>query len=517
MKTKKILLPDQMIPAQWYNIVADMPQKPLPPLDPRTRRPVTAEQMNCIFAEELVRQEFSTERFIDIPDEVRDLYRIWRCTPLVRAYALERALDTPAKIYFKNESVSPAGSHKPNTALPQAYYNAKQGIKHLTTETGGGQWGSAIALASQYFGLDLKVFMVKVSYEQKPYRKLLMNTWGAEVIPSPSTLTDAGGRALADDPDCSGNLGLAISEAVETAVQHPDDTRYCLGSVLNHVLLHQTVIGEEALMQMEMAGDEPDVVIGCFGGGSNFAGIGFPFLRRNLREGARTRIVAVEPASCPKLTRGTFQYDFGDVAGMTPMLPMYTLGHNFQPADIHAGGLRYHGAGSIVSQLLRDGLIEAQAVPQLETFRAALRPHRGYRTGSRIDPRHRRRRPRSAARQGGGSVEDDSLQPVGPRHDRSLRLRTILRGQVAGLHRHRRRTATHDRPARPDHQITPCASFSPISAGRPAGSSSLRRRELFFRRDTVRKAAGIFAAFVKKLRKNLHLPDFFVLLFHTDD
>ena len=372
MKTKKILLPDQMIPAQWYNIVADMPQKPLPPLDPRTRRPVTAEQMNCIFAEELVRQEFSTERFIDIPDEVRDLYRIWRCTPLVRAYALERALDTSAKIYFKNESVSPAGSHKPNTALPQAYYNAKQGIKHLTTETGGGQWGSAIALASQYFGLDLKVFMVKVSYEQKPYRKLLMNTWGAEVIPSPSTLTDAGRRALADDPDCSGNLGLAISEAVETAVQHPDDTRYCLGSVLNHVLLHQTVIGEEALVQMEMAGDEPDVVIGCFGGGSNFAGIGFPFLRRNLREGARTRIVAVEPASCPKLTRGTFQYDFGDVAGMTPMLPMYTLGHNFQPADIHAGGLRYHGAGSIVSQLLRDGLIEAQAVPQLETFRAGL-------------------------------------------------------------------------------------------------------------------------------------------------
>ena len=265
---------------------------------------------------------------------MRDLYRIWRCTPLVRAYALERALDTPAKIYFKNESVSPAGSHKPNTALPQAYYNAKQGIKHLTTETGGGQWGSAIALASQYFGLDLKVFMVKVSYEQKPYRKLLMNTWGAEVIPSPSTLTDAGRRALADDSDCSGNLGLAISEAVETAVQHPDDTR--------------------------------------FGGGSNFAGIGFPFLRRTLREGARTRIVAVEPASCPKLTRGTFQYDFGDVAGMTPMLPMYTLGHNFQPADIHAGGLRYHGAGSIVSQLLRDGLIEAQAVPQLETFRAGL-------------------------------------------------------------------------------------------------------------------------------------------------
>ena len=341
---------------------------------------VAAVQMSCTadpaeniaHAEELVRQEFSTERFIDIPDEVRDCYRIWRCTPLVRAYALEKALDTPAHIYFKNESVSPAGSHKPNTALPQAYYNARQGIKHLTTETGGGQWGSAIALASQYFGLDLKVFMVKVSYQQKPYRKLLMNTWGAEVIPSPSTRTEAGRHALAADPDCSGNLGLAISEAVETALQHPEDTRYCLGSVLNHVLLHQTIIGEEALLQMEMAGEEPDVVIGCFGGGSNFAGIGFPFLGRKLRKGGNTRIVAVEPASCPKLTRGEFQYDFGDVAGMTPMLPMYTLGHDFQPADIHAGGLRYHGAGSLVSQLLRDKLIDAVAVPQLETFSTGL-------------------------------------------------------------------------------------------------------------------------------------------------
>lgn len=372
MKTKKFLLTDQQVPTQWYNIAADMPNKPLPPLDPRTRQPVTPEQMNALFAEELVRQEFSTERFIDIPDEVRDRYRIWRCTPLVRAYALEKALDTPAHIYFKNESVSPAGSHKPNTALPQAYYNARQGIKHLTTETGGGQWGSAIALASQYFGLDLKVFMVKVSYQQKPYRKLLMNTWGAEVIPSPSTTTEAGRRALADDPDCSGNLGLAISEAVETALQHPEDTRYCLGSVLNHVLLHQTIIGEEALLQMEMAGEEPDVVIGCFGGGSNFAGIGFPFLGRKLRKGGKTRIVAVEPASCPKLTRGEFQYDFGDVAGMTPMLPMYTLGHDFQPADIHAGGLRYHGAGSLVSQLLRDKLIDAVAVPQLETFSTGL-------------------------------------------------------------------------------------------------------------------------------------------------
>ena len=372
MKTKKFMLSDQQLPTQWYNIVADMPNKPLPPLDPKTKRPITRDQMCQIFAEGLVDQEFSTEQFIDIPDEVRDLYRIWRPTPIVRAYNLERALDTPAKIYFKNESVSPVGSHKPNTAFPQAYYNAKQGIKHLTTETGGGQWGSSIALASQHFGLDVKVFMVKVSYNQKPYRKLLMNTWGGEVIPSPSTLTKAGRRALAQDPACAGNLGLAISEAVETALQSPSDTRYCLGSVLNHVLLHQTIIGEESLLQMEMAGDEPDVVIGCFGGGSNFAGIGFPFLRRKLKQDSKTRIVAVEPCSCPKLTRGEFQYDFGDEAGITPMLPMYTLGHNFQPANIHAGGLRYHGAGSIVSQLLKDKLIEAVAIPQLETFSAGL-------------------------------------------------------------------------------------------------------------------------------------------------
>ena len=372
MKTKKILLPDQMIPAQWYNIVADMPQKPLPPLDPRTRRPVTAEQMNCIFAEELVRQEFSTERFIDIPDEVRDLYRIWRCTPLVRAYALERALDTPAKIYFKNESVSPAGSHKPNTALPQAYYNAKQGIKHLTTETGAGQWGASIAFAAKHFGIDLQVFMVKVSYDQKPYRRLMMNTWGAECVASPSTLTESGRAALERDPHCSGSLGLAISEAVEMALRRPEDTRYCLGSGLNHVVLHQTVIGQEAVTQMEMADAEPDMVIGCFGGGSNFAGIGFPFLRKNFAEGKKIRVIAVEPEGCPKLTRGEFQYDFGDVAGFTPLIPMYTLGHDFQPSDIHAGGLRYHGAGSIVSQLMKDGLIEAQSMPQVETLAAGV-------------------------------------------------------------------------------------------------------------------------------------------------
>ncbi len=369
---KKILLTDRQLPTRWYNIIADMKTRPLPPLNPATRQPATPEELNTIFAEELVKQEISTERYIEIPEEVQDIYRIYRCTPLVRARALEKALDTPAKIYFKNESVSPAGSHKPNTAIPQAFYNARQGVKYLTTETGGGQWGTAIAFAAQHFQLDLKVFMVKVSYNQKPYRKLMMNTWGAEVIPSPSTLTQAGRHILAGDPDCPGSLGMAISEAIEMAVRHPESTKYCLGSVLNHTLLHQTIIGEEAVLQMEMAGEQPDVVIGCFGGGSNFAGIAFPFLRKNLTGGAHIRVVAVEPASCPKLTRGAFRYDFGDTAGLTPLLPMYTLGHDFIPANIHAGGLRYHGAGAIVSQLLKDGLMEAVALPQLETFTAGM-------------------------------------------------------------------------------------------------------------------------------------------------
>ena len=371
-ENKKFLLTDKQIPAQWYNIVADMKNKPLPPLNPGTKKPVTLDEMKVVFTEELMKQEMSAERYIDIPDEVRDIYKIYRATPLVRAYALEKALDTPAKIYFKNESVSPAGSHKPNTAIPQAYYAARQGIQNLTTETGGGQWGSAIALACRFFDINLKVFMVRVSYDQKPYRKLMMNTWGAEVIPSPSPLTNAGKHVLDTDPDCSGSLGLAISEAVETAVRNPDTTKYCLGSVLNHVLLHQTVIGEEALLQMDLAQDEPDIVIGCFGGGSNFGGIAFPFMKKNFHDGKNIRVIAVEPASCPKLTRGTFQYDFGDTAGFTPLIPMYTLGHNFQPANIHAGGLRYHGAGAIVSQLLKDGLVEAQAVPQLETLAAGV-------------------------------------------------------------------------------------------------------------------------------------------------
>ncbi|MEG0807345.1 MAG: TrpB-like pyridoxal phosphate-dependent enzyme, partial [Alistipes sp.] len=372
MKTKKFCLSEQQMPTQWYNIVADMPTRPLPPLHPETRQPLTPQQMSALFAEELVAQEFSTARYIDIPEQVQALYKIWRPTPLVRAYGLERALDTPAKIYFKNESVSPVGSHKPNTAAPQAYYNFKQGIKHLTTETGAGQWGSAIAFAGQHFGLDVKVFMVKSSYEQKPYRRLMMNTWGAECIASPSLRTASGRAALAQDADERGSLGLAISEAVEMAARRPDDTRYCLGSVLNHVLLHQTILGQEAVAQMEMANAEPDLVIGCFGGGSNFAGIGFPFLRQNFVDGKHIRVIAIEPESCPKLTRGEFRYDFGDTAGFTPLLPMYTLGHNFHPSDIHAGGLRYHGAGAIVSQLLKDGLIEAQSVPQTETLAAGV-------------------------------------------------------------------------------------------------------------------------------------------------
>ena len=372
MKTKKFCLTEKQMPTQWYNIVADMPNKPLPPLHPGTKKPVTKEQMSAIFAEELIDQEMSTERYIDIPEEVQEIYRIWRPTPLVRATGLEKALGTPAKIFFKNESVSPAGSHKPNTAVPQAYYNYKQGIKHLTTETGAGQWGASIAFAAKHFGIDLQVFMVKVSYDQKPYRRLMMNTWGAECVASPSTLTESGRAALERDPHCSGSLGLAISEAVEMALRRPEDTRYCLGSVLTHVVLHQTVIGQEAATQMEMADAEPDMVIGCFGGGSNFAGIGFPFLRKNFAEGKKIRVIAVEPEGCPKLTRGEFQYDFGDVAGFTPLIPMYTLGHDFQPSDIHAGGLRYHGAGSIVSQLMKDGLIEAQSMPQVETLAAGV-------------------------------------------------------------------------------------------------------------------------------------------------
>lgn len=371
MKTKKFLLQEKDIPTAWYNIVADMKNKPLPLLNPKTKQPIKAEDLYPLFSKAVSDQEMNTtDAWIEIPEEVRDLYKVWRPTPLVRAYGLEKALDTPAHIYFKNESVSPIGSHKLNSAIAQAYYCKKEGVTNITTETGAGQWGAALSYAAKAFGLELAVYMVKVSYHQKPYRRSIMQTFGAQVIASPSMSTKAGRKIITDHPNYQGSLGTAISEAVELAMSTPN-CRYTLGSVLNHVMLHQTVIGLEAEKQMEMAGEYPDVVIGCFGGGSNFSGITFPFLRHKLIEGKDIRIVAAEPASCPKLTRGEFQYDFGDEAGYTPLIPMFTLGHNFSPANIHAGGLRYHGAGFIVSQLRKDGMMDAVDIPQLETFKAA--------------------------------------------------------------------------------------------------------------------------------------------------
>lgn len=371
MKNRKILLSENEIPEHWYNIVADMPNKPLPPLHPGTREPIGPEALAPLFPMELIKQEVSAEKYVEIPDQVRDIYKMWRSTPLFRAYNLEKALDTPAKIYYKYEGVSPSGSHKPNTAVAQAYYNKQEGVKRITTETGAGQWGSALSFACNHFGIECEVYMVKISYNHKPYRKLMMNTWGAQVYASPTDLTEAGRKVLAQDPNSPGSLGIAISEAVERAATD-EQTKYSLGSVLNHVLLHQTVVGQEAVKQMEMAGDLPDIVIAPFGGGSNFAGLTFPFLRLNFEEGKNIRCIASEPASCPKLTRGVFRYDFGDTVGMTPLLPMYTLGHNFVPAPIHAGGLRYHGAGVIVSQLLKDKLIEARAHDNLEVFEAGV-------------------------------------------------------------------------------------------------------------------------------------------------
>jgi tryptophan synthase beta chain len=371
-KLKKIILPEKDIPESWYNIQADMPNPTLPPLHPGTKQPVGPQDLAPLFPMELIKQEVSKERWIGIPEEVRNIYKIWRPSPLFRAYEFEKLLDTPAKIYYKYEGVSPAGSHKPNTAVPQAYYNMKEGVKRLTTETGAGQWGSALSYACNLFGIDLEVYMVKVSYDQKPYRKFMMNIWGAKVYSSPTDKTDSGRKILAEDPNSPGSLGIAISEAVERAVT-AGNTKYSLGSVLNHVLMHQTVIGIEAIKQFELAQDFPDIVIGCFGGGSNFAGISFPFLGLNFREGKKVRCIAAEPSSCPKLTKGQFRYDFGDTVGLTPLIPMYTLGHTFIPEPIHAGGLRYHGAGALVSQLLKDKLIEAQDFHQLECFDAGIK------------------------------------------------------------------------------------------------------------------------------------------------
>lgn len=369
---KRFLLQENEIPTQWYNIAADMPNKPLPPLNPATKEPLSVEDLAHIFSEECSKQELDTEHaWIDIPEEVLDKYKYYRSTPLVRAYALEKALETPAHIYFKNESVNPLGSHKINSALPQCYYCKKEGVTNVTTETGAGQWGTALSYAAKVFGLEAAVYQVKISMQQKPYRSLIMRTFGTAVVGSPSMSTRAGKDIITADPMHSGSLGTAISEAIELATTTPN-CKYTLGSVLNHVALHQSIIGLEAEKQMEMAGEYPDTVIACFGGGSNFGGIAFPFMRHNILDGRTTKFIAAEPNSCPKLTRGEFRYDFGDEAGYTPLLPMYTLGHDFRPANIHAGGLRYHGAGVIVSQLLKDGMMSAVDIPQLESFEAGI-------------------------------------------------------------------------------------------------------------------------------------------------
>jgi tryptophan synthase beta chain len=366
----KFELSEDRIPTSWVNLLADLPgDPPPPPLSPATGEPVGPDDLSAIFPMGLIEQEVSTQPKIEIPEEIRDIYRLWRPTPLLRARRLERELDTPAHIYYKYEGVSPAGSHKPNTAVAQAFYNREAGIRKLATETGAGQWGSALALACELFGLECEVFMVGISFDQKPYRKAMMETWGATVHRSPSDLTEAG-RSQAEH--ASGSLGIAISEAVEVAAGS-DDTNYSLGSVLNHVCLHQTVIGQESIEQMELAGEAPDVVIGCVGGGSNFAGIAYPFLRQKLREGTKTRFVAAEPAACPTLTRGRYAYDFGDTVGMTPLMPMYTLGHDFVPPPVHAGGLRYHGDAPGLSALVKEELLEAKAIAQTAAFEAAVR------------------------------------------------------------------------------------------------------------------------------------------------
>ena len=370
MRIKKIVLPESELPRQWYNIQADLPTQLEPPLHPGTKQPVSPEDLAPIFPMPLIEQEMSQERWIDIPEEVLDKYIIWRPSPLYRAYNLEKYLDTPARIYYKNEGVSPAGSHKPNTAVPQAYYNKISGTKKIYTETGAGQWGSALSFCCAMFDMECKVFMVRISFDHKPYRRIMMETWGATCVASPSNETNAGRAILADDPDCPGSLGMAISEAIECAATE-EDAKYSLGSVLNHVMLHQTVNGLECQKQMKIAGDYPDVIIGCSGGGSNFAGMILPFVRDKIN-GKDIDILGVEPASCPTMTRGPFAYDFADTAQMTPLLPMHTLGHNFVPEAIHAGGLRYHGMSPIISQLLVSNIIRAESVQQLETFEAGI-------------------------------------------------------------------------------------------------------------------------------------------------
>jgi tryptophan synthase beta chain len=368
----KYLLNEDEMPRTWYNIMADLPKPPPAVLHPGTHQPVGPDDLAPLFPMALIMQEVSTEPYIEIPEPVRQVYNQWRPTPLFRARRLEKALDTPARIYYKYEGVSPVGSHKPNTAVAQAFYNQQEGVKKLSTETGAGQWGSALAMAGAFFGIDVEIFMVKISYQQKPYRRSMMQAYGATVHASPTNLTDAGRSILAQDPENMGSLGIAISEAVEVAAKSGGTTKYSLGSVLNHVLLHQTIIGEEALLQMEKAGDYPDVVIGCVGGGSNFSGLAFPFVGQMLRKGLKTRFLAAEPMACPSLTKGIYAYDFGDTVGMTPLVKMHTLGHDFMPPGIHAGGLRYHGMAPVVSLLHEEGIIDAQAYHQNAVFEASV-------------------------------------------------------------------------------------------------------------------------------------------------
>lgn len=367
----KFLLPEEKMPKAWYNLAADLPTPLAPPLHPGTMQPVGPADLEPIFPRAVIEQEMTTERWVDIPEPVREVYRLWRPAPMIRARRLEKALDTPARIYFKYEGVSPAGSHKPNSAVPQAFYNKQEGVKKLATETGAGQWGSSLAFAGSLFGLEVEIYMVKISYNQKPYRRALMETYGARCIASPSNLTNAGRAILEKFPDSNGSLGIAISEAVEIAAANAD-TKYALGSVLNHVCLHQTIIGEEAILQMEMADDSPDVVIACTGGGSNFAGLAFPYIRENLKNGGKTRVIGVEPASCPTLTRGQYAYDYGDTGRLTPLTKMHTLGSTFMPPGSHSGGLRYHGMSAMVSHVKELGLMEARSYWQTECFAAAV-------------------------------------------------------------------------------------------------------------------------------------------------
>ena len=491
-ETTKYQLAESEIPTAWVNLLPDLPGEPLPPLNPETGEPAGPPDLTPIFPMGLIEQEVSTEPEIEIPEEVREVYKLWRPTPLIRARRLERELDTPAHIYFKYEGVSPAGSHKPNTAVPQAYFNREAGIRKLATETGAGQWGSALALACRLFGMQCEVFMVGVSYDQKPYRRAMIETWGGTVHRSPSEETEAG-RSQAEHT--TGSLGIAISEAVEVAAGS-EDTNYSLGSVLNHVCLHQTVIGTEAIAAMEMAGEYPDVVVGCVGGGSNFAGVAYPFIRANLREGKQTRFVAAEPAACPTLTRGVYAYDFGDTVGMTPLMPMYTLGHDFVPPPVHAGGLRYHGDAPSLCALVKAGLVEATAIPQNAAFEAAIRfagcegiiP--GPRARSRDPGRLRRGGGGEAGRRGAGDP-GQRLRPRPFRHGRLQRLPRrgargprVLRGGDGGGARaapgsagDRLTTRTRrPRPARgPSRPACRPARPSPCTASRSRRPASCRR------------------------------------------